>query len=197
MIVMRSDNSWIWRSISKRRMSRGSISLCGSNCGRHRHWWNIDWNYLRQIDTATAQAVWPEIQSQSRDLPERFAILLDIPSLWSERNSYHRYRGSGIFVWRNFVSNVFRFQILMQKKSVWICNYFWIFVQQNNQFLFAMDHTKIFRSFEGDIMNQFQQPLKLQDNGRIHIIFPVTVCHIIDSESPLYTLSASQFLEKR
>ncbi|XP_055295129.1 ATP-sensitive inward rectifier potassium channel 8-like [Sitodiplosis mosellana] len=52
-------------------------------------------------------------------------------------------------------------------------------------------------SVEGDILNQFQHPIKLQDNGRIHIIFPVTVCHMIDSKSPLYTLSASQFLEKR
>lgn len=53
------------------------------------------------------------------------------------------------------------------------------------------------RSVEGDILNQFQHPLKLQDGGRIHVIFPVIVCHVIDESSPLYTLSASDFLEKR
>lgn len=48
-----------------------------------------------------------------------------------------------------------------------------------------------------DTMELLQYPLKLQDDGRVHIIFPVIVCHVIDEESPLYTLSASQFLEKR
>lgn len=50
---------------------------------------------------------------------------------------------------------------------------------------------------DGDIVNQFQQPLKLQDDGRVHAIFPVVVVHVIDYESPLYTLSAREFLEKR
>ncbi|XP_031618737.1 ATP-sensitive inward rectifier potassium channel 11-like [Contarinia nasturtii] len=52
-------------------------------------------------------------------------------------------------------------------------------------------------SNNGDILNQFQYPLKLQDNGRVHIIMPVIVCHVIDRKSPLYNLSAPQFLEKR
>lgn len=52
-------------------------------------------------------------------------------------------------------------------------------------------------SMDGDIVNQFQQPLKLQDDGRVHAIFPVVVVHVIDYESPLYTLSAREFLEKR
>ncbi|XP_055295130.1 ATP-sensitive inward rectifier potassium channel 8-like [Sitodiplosis mosellana] len=52
-------------------------------------------------------------------------------------------------------------------------------------------------SNEGDIFEHFQYPLKLHDEGQVHIIFPVIVCHVIDNSSPLYTLSASQLLTKR
>lgn len=56
---------------------------------------------------------------------------------------------------------------------------------------------KNFSSSEGDILEQFQYPLTLQDEGQVHIIFPVIICHVIDDNSPLYTLSASQLLTKR
>ncbi|XP_031619158.1 ATP-sensitive inward rectifier potassium channel 8-like [Contarinia nasturtii] len=52
-------------------------------------------------------------------------------------------------------------------------------------------------SNDGDTVNQFQHLLKLQDDGQVHIIFPLIICHVIDDQSPLYTLSAKKFLEKR
>lgn len=45
--------------------------------------------------------------------------------------------------------------------------------------------------------NPFQHPLELEHDGRVHVIFPLTVCHVINSDSPLYELSAQDFLEKR
>lgn len=45
--------------------------------------------------------------------------------------------------------------------------------------------------------NQFQHQLKLQDDGKVLVLFPTIVCHLIDKNSPLYTLSAEEFLEKR
>lgn len=50
---------------------------------------------------------------------------------------------------------------------------------------------------EGEVLRQFQHTLKLENNGRLFLIFPQTVCHVIDSSSPLYDLSAKDLLEKK
>lgn len=63
--------------------------------------------------------------------------------------------------------------------------------------MIKINKKKLCSSTEGDILEQFQYPLKLQDEGQVHIIFPVIICHVIDESSPLYTLSASQLLTKR
>lgn len=52
-------------------------------------------------------------------------------------------------------------------------------------------------STNDDFVDPFQYQLKLQDDGKVLVLFPMTVCHIIDTESPLYKLSAKHFLEKR
>lgn len=57
--------------------------------------------------------------------------------------------------------------------------------------------TLLFSSANGDLVDQFQHELKLQDDGQVFVLFPLIVCHVIDRESPLYTLSAEKFLEKR
>lgn len=53
------------------------------------------------------------------------------------------------------------------------------------------------RSIEGEKLKQFHHSLKLENNGRLFMIFPLTVCHVIDSQSPLYDLSAKDLLEKK
>lgn len=50
---------------------------------------------------------------------------------------------------------------------------------------------------EGEVLRQFQHTLKLNNNGKLFALFPLTVCHIIDSTSPLYDLSAKDLLEKK
>lgn len=52
-------------------------------------------------------------------------------------------------------------------------------------------------SIKGKSLNRFQHMLKLKDDGRVLVLFPLIVCHVIDDESSLYTLSAEHFLEKR
>lgn len=52
-------------------------------------------------------------------------------------------------------------------------------------------------SIEGERLPQFQHSLKLENDGRVHLIFPTTLCHVIDEQSPLYDLSAKDLLEKR
>lgn len=54
-----------------------------------------------------------------------------------------------------------------------------------------------FSSVDGVIVNQFQCSIKLEDDGQVHILYPITVCHVIDEESPLYNLSAKDLLKKR
>lgn len=46
-------------------------------------------------------------------------------------------------------------------------------------------------------MRQYQHLLKLENGGRSFLIFPTTMCHVIDADSPLYDLSAKDLLEKR
>lgn len=50
---------------------------------------------------------------------------------------------------------------------------------------------------EGEMLRQFQHSLKLENNGRLFAVFPLTICHIIDNSSPLYDLSAKDLLEKK
>lgn len=53
------------------------------------------------------------------------------------------------------------------------------------------------RSLEGEKLQRFQHSLKLENNGKAFVIWPITVAHVIDSTSPLYDLSAKDLLEKR
>lgn len=52
-------------------------------------------------------------------------------------------------------------------------------------------------SFEGERMGKSQESLKLENNGRVLLIWPLTVCHFIDKLSPFYDLSAKDLLERR
>lgn len=54
----------------------------------------------------------------------------------------------------------------------------------------------IYSSLEGEKLRQFQHSLKLENPG-VFILCPVTVCHIIDRNSPLYDLSGRDLLEKK
>lgn len=50
---------------------------------------------------------------------------------------------------------------------------------------------------EGELLAQFQHQLKLENDGRFFLIFPMIICHVIDETSPLYHLTARDVLEKR
>lgn len=52
-------------------------------------------------------------------------------------------------------------------------------------------------TLEGERTGKSQQRLKLENNGRVFLIWPQTVCHIIDSSSPFYNMSARDLIEKR
>ncbi|KAJ6650043.1 ATP-sensitive inward rectifier potassium channel 8 [Pseudolycoriella hygida] len=52
-------------------------------------------------------------------------------------------------------------------------------------------------SMEGEKLKNFHHALKLENKGRVFLIFPTTVCHVIDETSPLYDMSAKDLLEKR
>lgn len=53
------------------------------------------------------------------------------------------------------------------------------------------------RSLEGEKLQRFQYSLKLENNGKCFVIWPITLAHVIDITSPLYDLSAKDLLEKR
>ncbi|XP_058451523.1 ATP-sensitive inward rectifier potassium channel 11-like [Malaya genurostris] len=53
------------------------------------------------------------------------------------------------------------------------------------------------RSLEGELIEKHESTMKLENNGRILLMWPVTVCHVIDSESPLFDISAKDLLQKR
>ncbi|KXJ73981.1 hypothetical protein RP20_CCG014596 [Aedes albopictus] len=53
------------------------------------------------------------------------------------------------------------------------------------------------RSLEGELIEKNESSMKLENNGRILLMWPVTVCHVIDSESPLFDFSAKDLLEKK
>lgn len=50
---------------------------------------------------------------------------------------------------------------------------------------------------EGERIGKSQQRLKLESNGRVFLIWPQTVCHLIDKTSPFYDMSARDLIEKR
>lgn len=54
-----------------------------------------------------------------------------------------------------------------------------------------------FSSIEGEKLKNFQHTLKLENKGRVFLIFPTTICHVIDETSPLYDMSAKDLLEKK
>ena len=53
------------------------------------------------------------------------------------------------------------------------------------------------KTIEGENLGKCQTRLKLENNGRVFLIWPVTVCHVIDKSSPFYDMSAKEFLERR
>lgn len=50
---------------------------------------------------------------------------------------------------------------------------------------------------EGERAGKIQTRLKLENNGRVLLIWPQTVCHFIDHTSPFYDMSARDLIEKR
>ncbi|XP_055543227.1 ATP-sensitive inward rectifier potassium channel 11-like isoform X2 [Wyeomyia smithii] len=53
------------------------------------------------------------------------------------------------------------------------------------------------RSLEGELIEKHESYMKLENGGRILLMWPVTVCHVIDSESPMFDISAKDLLQKR
>ncbi|CRK99848.1 CLUMA_CG013151, isoform A, partial [Clunio marinus] len=49
---------------------------------------------------------------------------------------------------------------------------------------------------EGERTGKNQQRLKLENNGRVFLIWPQTVCHYIDETSPFYDMSARDLIQK-
>lgn len=63
--------------------------------------------------------------------------------------------------------------------------------------LFFIFHIFRCSTAEGELLNDYQRPLKLEEDGDVFIIFPPIICHVIDSESPLYDYSAQDLLQRR
>ncbi|XP_052893440.1 ATP-sensitive inward rectifier potassium channel 8-like [Anopheles moucheti] len=53
------------------------------------------------------------------------------------------------------------------------------------------------RTAEGELIEKCESYLKLENDGRLVLLWPVTACHVIDRDSPLYDLSAAELLERR
>lgn len=49
---------------------------------------------------------------------------------------------------------------------------------------------------EGERTGKNQQRLKLDTNGRVFLIWPQTVCHVIDKTSPFYDMSARDLIQR-
>ena len=52
------------------------------------------------------------------------------------------------------------------------------------------------QTLEGEPLVAIQTPLKLENDGNILLIWPTTVCHVIDENSPFYDLSPTKLQEK-
>ncbi|XP_039452748.1 ATP-sensitive inward rectifier potassium channel 8-like [Culex pipiens pallens] len=53
------------------------------------------------------------------------------------------------------------------------------------------------RSLEGEIIEKYERHMSLENNGRVLLFWPVTVCHVIDAQSPLYDLTPKDLLESK
>lgn len=54
-----------------------------------------------------------------------------------------------------------------------------------------------FSSDEGEKLKEFQYPLKLDNDGHGFMLFPTTISHVIDEQSPLYNMSAIGLQENK
>ncbi|KAL7044751.1 hypothetical protein ACKWTF_002042 [Chironomus riparius] len=50
---------------------------------------------------------------------------------------------------------------------------------------------------EGERIGKGQKRIDLENNGRVFLIWPQTICHFIDEQSPFYDMSAKDLLERR
>ncbi|XP_041780247.1 ATP-sensitive inward rectifier potassium channel 11-like isoform X3 [Anopheles merus] len=48
-----------------------------------------------------------------------------------------------------------------------------------------------------NVIERYETCLRLQNNGRVLPLWPITVCHVIDRYSPLYDTSAADLLDRR
>uniref|UniRef100_A0A182MT71 Uncharacterized protein n=1 Tax=Anopheles culicifacies TaxID=139723 RepID=A0A182MT71_9DIPT len=53
------------------------------------------------------------------------------------------------------------------------------------------------RTAEGELIEKHESYLKLENDGRLTLLWPVTACHVIDRDSPLYDLSPAELLERK
>ncbi|XP_053691945.1 ATP-sensitive inward rectifier potassium channel 11-like [Sabethes cyaneus] len=53
------------------------------------------------------------------------------------------------------------------------------------------------RSLEGELIEKHESYMKLENGGRILLMWPITVCHVIDKSSPMFDISAKDLLQKR
>uniref|UniRef100_A0A182XZK3 Uncharacterized protein n=1 Tax=Anopheles stephensi TaxID=30069 RepID=A0A182XZK3_ANOST len=53
------------------------------------------------------------------------------------------------------------------------------------------------RTKEGELVEKHESYLKLENDGRLVLLWPVTACHVIDRDSPLYDLSAEELLRRK
>uniref|UniRef100_A0A182W7T3 Uncharacterized protein n=1 Tax=Anopheles minimus TaxID=112268 RepID=A0A182W7T3_9DIPT len=53
------------------------------------------------------------------------------------------------------------------------------------------------RTAEGELIEKQESYLKLENDGRLILLWPVTACHVIDRDSPLYDLSPAELLERK
>lgn len=84
--------------------------------------------------------------------------------------------------------------------SAILCQYTYLLLNENSILSNSGTYLMLFSkcsSTNGDLVHQFQYSLKLEDDGQLLVLYPLTVCHVIDNESPLYNLSARDLLMKR
>ncbi|XP_052868328.1 ATP-sensitive inward rectifier potassium channel 8-like [Anopheles cruzii] len=53
------------------------------------------------------------------------------------------------------------------------------------------------RTAEGELIEKQETYLPLENDGRLILLWPVTVCHVIDRTSPLYEVSAADLMERK
>lgn len=50
---------------------------------------------------------------------------------------------------------------------------------------------------EGEVLGPIQKRMHLVNNGKLFLLWPEEIVHVIDKTSPFYEYSAKDFLEKR